>query len=86
MRGHSKNKNAIFEKGVWYVNKNKMRELEKEIRNTKSWKRKRDLYKHLKRLQKAEYYATKNDKKQCKKSKNLQQKLRGVKCKLFIKK
>lgn len=55
MRGHSKNKNAIFEKGVWYVNKNKMRELEKEIRNTKSWKRKRDLYKHLRRLQKAEY-------------------------------
>ena len=48
MRGHSKNKNAIFEKGVWYVNKNKMRELEKEIRNTKSWKRKRDLYNNTK--------------------------------------
>lgn len=45
----------FLKRGCGIVNKNKMRELEKEIRNTKSWKRKRDLYKHLKRLQKAEY-------------------------------
>ena len=60
MRGHSNYKNEIFFKGVWYVIKNKIRELEKEIRNTKSYKRKKDLYKHLKRLLKVQNYDTKN--------------------------
>jgi len=63
MRGHSNYKNGIFLKGVWYVVKNKIRELEKEIRNTKSYKRKKDLYRHLKRLLKIENNATKNDQK-----------------------
>jgi len=40
--------------------KNKIRELEKEIRQTRSFKRKRDLYKHLKRLLKAQKYGAKN--------------------------
>ena len=52
--------------------KNKIRELEKEIRQTRSIKRKRDLYKHLKRLLKAQKYGAKNDKINTKKIKNLQ--------------
>ena len=56
--------------------KNKIRELEKEIRKTRSPYRKRDLYKHLKRLLKAENYSTKiskkiqNKSKICKKNQN----------------
>ena len=53
--------------------KNKIREIEKEIRKTRSPYRKRDLYRHIKRLKKAEFLATKNDKKHTEKNKNLQQ-------------
>ena len=47
------------EGGVVYL-KNKMRELEKEIRRTSSYKRKRELKKHLTKLEKAQKYGSKN--------------------------
>ena len=50
---HSKNKNAISIGGVVILNY-KIRELEKEIRKTKSPKRRRDLYKHLIKLKRKE--------------------------------
>ena len=65
----------FLKKGCIFL-KNKIRELEKEIRKTRSPYRKRDLYKHLKRLLKAENYSTKiskkiqNKSKICKKNQN----------------
>ncbi len=50
--------------------KNKIREIEKEIRKTRSPYRKRDLYRHIKRLKKAEFLCAKNDKKHAEKNKN----------------